>query len=50
MRSKRLKKALFVALIGGTLLQPVGCGATIASLLLDAVLQGGLSLLLGGLV
>ena len=49
MRSKRLKKVLFVALLGGTLLQPVGCGATIASLLLDFVLQYGLNAVLGGL-
>lgn len=49
MRSKRFKKALFVALLGGTLLQTAGCGATIASLLLDLVLQYGASALLGGL-
>lgn len=49
MRSERLKKALFVALLGGTLLQAAGCGATIASLLVDLVLQYGLGMLLGGI-
>jgi hypothetical protein len=50
MRSRRFKKALFVALLGGTLLQATGCGATIASLLVDLVIQYGLSALLGGIV
>lgn len=48
MRSTRIRKALFVALLGGTLFQ-AGCGATIASLLLDLVLDYGLSMLAGGI-
>jgi hypothetical protein len=45
-----MKKVLFIALCGGTLLQVASCGSTIASLLLDLVLQYGLSALLGGVV
>jgi hypothetical protein len=50
MRSQRIKKMLFIALCGGTLLQAASCSSTIASLLLDLVLQYGLSALLGGIV
>ena len=49
MRSNTMKKMLFTLLCGGMLFQLAGCGATIASLLVDLILQYGLTAVLTGL-